>query len=228
MLTQIYLFSLVLGGVLLLSSVILGGKDVDGDGDVDGGLDKDFDGGFDKDIDFDADVDVDADADADADGGLHLDKDLDLDRTMEAGGGVVDFLWMLKSFRFWTFFLTFFGATGTVLDGFGLVPHFLGTLAAAVAMGTGSGYAIAKTIRHLSQDMSGATPQGDDFIGKSVKVMVPVSGQDPGQVRVQIKGSTVDLIATTDSPDDFVKNEEALIIEMDGSRARIARLDPKT
>ena len=226
MLTQIYLFSLVLGGVLLLSSVILGGKDVDADGDLDGGLDKDFGGGLDKDIDFDADVDVDADIDADAD--LDLDKDIDLDRTTDLGGGVVDFLWMLKSFRFWTFFLTFFGATGTVLDGFGLVPHFLGTLAAAIAMGTGSGYAIAKTIRHLSADMAGATPTGHDFVGKSVKVMVPVSGQEPGQVRVHIKGSTVDLIATTDSPDGFTKNEEALIIQMDGSRARIARIDPKS
>lgn len=222
MLTQIYLFSLVLGGVLLLASLVLGGKDAD----ADGGLDKDF-GDFDKDLDFDADADFDADVDADAD--ADVDKDLDVGRAADAGAGNVDFLWMLKSFRFWTFFLTFFGATGTVLGvlptGLGPLSGSIGQLAAAILMGTGAGYGIAKAIRSLSSDDSGATAQGRDFVGKSVKVLVPVTKNEPGQIRVQVKGSTVDLIAYTEGDLDFSKNDEALIIGMDGSRARIVSFD---
>jgi len=227
-LTQIYLFSLVLGGVLLLASLVLGGKDADAD--ADGGFDKDF-GDFDKDIDFDADADFDADLDADldADADVDVDKDLDVGRAADAGAGNLDFLWMLKSFRFWTFFLTFFGATGTVLGALapaaGPLSGMIGQLAASILMGTGAGYGIAKAIRSLSSDDSGATAQASDFVGKSVKVLVPVAKNEPGQIRVQVKGSTVDLIAYTDAECDFSKNDKALIIGMDGSRARIASFD---
>ena len=46
MLLESYFFSLALGGVVLLASIVAGGgstdTDADADGDLDGGFDKDF------------------------------------------------------------------------------------------------------------------------------------------------------------------------------------------
>ena len=69
MLIYIYLFSLIVGAMLLGASILLGGSD-DLDGDVELG---DADVG---DADFgDADIDLDIDAEADIDG---FDKDVDV------------------------------------------------------------------------------------------------------------------------------------------------------
>jgi membrane protein implicated in regulation of membrane protease activity len=204
--TPIYLFSLIVGGVLLAFSIILGGKDAD------------------LDADGDLDLDGDLSADLDADGGF--DKGIDLDHSTDIGGGDFDLLWMLKSVRFWTFFLTFFGATGVVLGGLGLVNSWILTLAAAIGMGSLSGYGIAKTVRVLSADDAGAAAGKRDFIGKTARVLVPLSKDEAGQVRVQVKGSTVDLMATADT--DFSKNDEVMIIEMHGGRARVAKFDAKS
>lgn len=195
-LIYVYLFALILGGVLLGASILLGGKD------------------------FDADVDVDADADADA-GGHAIDKDVVLD-----GGDIGFFLWTFRSIRFWTFFLAFFGVTGLILRGLELVDSDWVGLGLALGMGAASGLGAAGAIRWLSQDESGAAASSRDYIGKSARVLVPVKKSGLGKVRVRIKGHTVDVLAVTDD-ESIGKGEEALIIEMDGEKARIARVDTK-
>ena len=178
-------------GGVLLGSSILLGGHEDLDGDLDG------------------DLDVDGDADADGD----LDKDIDV--------GGADFLFWLKSLRFYTFFLAFFGLTGLMLDGFGLVANSWVAFAIATAMGATVGVGATAAIRALSKEQSG---ENFTYVGKNAHVLVPVSKGSPGKIRVRVAGNLVDLLATTDEA-EFGANDEALIIEMDGTRARIARVE---
>jgi hypothetical protein len=129
-----------------------------------------------------------------------------------------------KSVRFWTFFLAFFGLTGVLLDGLGIVDSGFLTAVFALGMGSIAGTGATWLIRFLSVDQTGAAPESQDYIGKSVRVIVPVSSVGTGRVRLQLKGSTVDVLATTDE-EPFGSNDEAIIIEMDGTKARIARVD---
>ena len=220
MLIYLYLFSLIVGGVLLGASILLGGKDVDADGDADAG-DLDGDGGS-----ADADAEYGHGADG-ADTGHELGHGQTDAGDVHAGRGGRDlFLWMFRSIRFWTFFLAFFGMTGLALDGLGLAGPILALLS-AVSMGTISGVGALTVIRYLARDQSARLPSSGDYVGKSVKVMVPVHREGVGKVRVMLKGNTVDVLATTDEEAPFSAKEEALIIEMDGGRARIARLNTK-
>jgi len=196
MLVYLYLGALIFGGVLLGSSILLGGHD-------------------DADLDLDGDVDIDAELDVDADVDGELDKDLPI------GGD--SFLWWLRSMRFWTFFLSAFGLTGMLLKGLGLAGE-IPTLVSALAMGGISGFAAAWVIKKLSSDDSGRAAGSHDYIGKSAQVMVPVRSGGVGKIRVRVRGQSVDLLATTDE-EALTSDDEVIVIEMDGTRARVARLD---
>ncbi len=201
MLTYLYLFSVIVGGILLAASILLGSKDVEADAHVD--------------------ADVDADADADADGAL--DKDLG------AHGDAAGFLYLFLSLRFWIFFLAFFGLTGIVMDVAGLVSHELIGLALAIGMGFLVGTGATSAIRMLSKERSGEAVESKDYVGKTARVLVPFEGERVGKVRVEIGGRSVDLLATAveEDAERYGGKEEVLIVEMDGSRARVARLDAK-
>jgi membrane protein implicated in regulation of membrane protease activity len=192
MLIYLYLFSLILGGVLLAASILLGGHG-------------------------------DSDADVDADAGL--DKDLPVLAGHDGDISGVDAFWAFRSIRFWTFFLAFFGLTGLVLDGLGLVGSSLVAALLSVGMGAGSGFVAAGLLRWLSRDESGHIASSTDYIGKTVRVLLPVGKDRVGKVRLDLRGASVDVLATTDEATPITSEEEAIIIDMDGSRARIARLE---
>lgn len=128
----------------------------------------------------------------------------------------------LTSIRFWTFFLTFFGLVGVVLTGFGLAGT-VGTALAAVGMGLATGAGIALTMRRLASTPDSAA-RADDYIGKTARVLVPVKRLGVGKVRVQVKGTTVDLLATTDDDVDLATTDEVLVVEMEGTRAKVSRV----
>jgi membrane protein implicated in regulation of membrane protease activity len=190
MLIYLYLFGLIVGGVLLGSSLLLGGH---GEGELD----------------------------ADVDGELHVDGH-DGDGDLDGAADLV--LWRFRSLRFWTFFLAFFGLSGTLLEGLGLVASEWVTLAAALGMGSLAGFGSTEVVRRLAADTSGAAPESRDYIGKSARVVVPVRPGSVGKVRIELKGTTVDVLAEG-VDGEFEAHEEALIVEMDGTTARIARLE---
>lgn len=206
MLTYLYLFSVIVGGILLAASILLGGKDVDADADAD--------------ADLDVEGDADLEAEAEADGGM--------DKDIGGHGDFAGFLYLFLSLRFWIFFLAFFGLTGIVLDVLGLVSSELIGLALALAMGTAVGAGATGLIRMLSRDTSGEAVKSKDYVGKTARVLVPIEGERVGKVRVEIGGRSVDLLASGVEPDEgYGGKEEVLIVEMEGNRARVARLDAK-
>ena len=121
-----YLGSLILGGVLILASIVLGGGDDDFDKDL--GLDKDFD------LNIDGAGDIDANADMDA-------------ATGELDGEV----WLLfLSMRFWTFALACFGMSGTIMDFLGTSPIVSAPISAIA--GIVLGWGIAYVFHRLKKD----------------------------------------------------------------------------
>lgn len=177
----VYIFGLVVGGVILGASLLFGGEEDGSDGADDGSVASPI-------------------------------------------GGVDVVLGSFRSLRFWTFFAAFFGLSGTVLDGFGLVGSKLVTLGIALGTGAFAGFGATEVMRRLAADTSGKVATSLDYIGKSARVVVPVKSGGVGKVRIQLKGTTVDVLAEA-IEGDFDARDEALIVEMDGAKARIARVD---
>ena len=205
MLIYIYLATLIFGGVLLGTSILLGGH---GDADAD--------------VDLDADLDVDLDADLDA--AMDLDADTGFSKDFDIGDAGDAFFWPLKSVRFWTFFSAFFGLTGLALEGLGLmstVPSFI----AATVMGAGLGWTASSVIRRIARDDSGRGAEANDYVGKTARIIVPVTPGGVGKVRVQVRGQNVELLAVSDEVDALTSEDDVLVLELDGTRARVARLN---
>jgi membrane protein implicated in regulation of membrane protease activity len=198
-LIYVYLFTVIVGAVLLGASILLGG------------------GGHDADVDADADADLDAHADG-------------VEKEMGGHGDASGFLTTFLTLRFWTFFFAFFGLTGLSLELLDLVGNEWITLAISLVMGLGIGTGAMAALRKLSADTSGKAVESSDYIGKTARVLVPIRGTGVGKVRVELKGSSIDLLASGVEGEDeeqFEGREEVLIVEMDGSRARVARVDEK-
>lgn len=232
MLFTFYIFTMVVGGVVLGSSILLGGKDKDTDiaGDVDADADPGADG--------DADGDGDGDGDHGGVGHAHGDSFAHPHVGAHTGALAVRekalpvrikrrrvLLSTVSSIRFWTFFTTFFGLTGVVLEGLALLGS-LPTLLAALGMGSASGAAAALIIRNLAEHPTGVAASSRDYVGQTGRVLVAIRRGGLGKVRLQLKGTTVDMLATTDEEGVIEIGELALIIEMRDTTAVIVREGP--
>lgn len=190
LLLYVYIGSLVVGGILLGASLLLG-HDSDADADVD--------------MDADAGLEVDG---ADVDGPDHGDLDHgDLDH-----GGFSEVWLPFMSLRFWVFFLAFFGATGTVLSLFALAGKWP-TLVASLVMGLLIGVSAAFVIQRLKRDVVGEVADEQHFKGQEGTVLLPLSAQKQGKVRLTVQGQIVDLPARTDEELEIPVGEKVLVID---------------
>ena len=131
----------------------------------------------------------------------------------------------LFSLRTWTYFLAFGGATGlllTTLTGAGLVL----TALLAASVGVTSSLTARVVIRHMLSSGGGGTVQQHELVGRSASVLVPADRGKTGTVRLQVKNSTVDLMAVCDEA-DLGPGDEVLIVDMKDGRALVAFEQPK-
>lgn len=63
----------------------------------------------------------------------------------------------------------------------------------------------------------------EDLIGLWAIVELPFDAQSKGKVRVEVKGSIVDLVALTDDQQGFLQGDRVLIIQMQGNRVWVTR-----
>lgn len=63
----------------------------------------------------------------------------------------------------------------------------------------------------------------EDLIGLWGIVELPFDAQSKGKVRVEVKGSIVDLVALTDDQQEFLQGDLVLIIQMQGNRVWVTR-----
>lgn len=200
----LYLFALILGGGLLVFSVmgeILGFAGADGDlgvdadvGDV-GGLD----GGADA-----LEVDTgDADTHAGADGAFKI-----------------------VTVRTATYFLFGFGGAGTLLS---LVTDSA-LLTAAVALGTGAFLAllVASVFRYLAVSESGQREEGEEaFVGLPAHVTLPLGPGHRGKVVVRTGERSYELMARPFDHDaaDVEGWRKVVVVEMERGTALVAPLE---
>jgi membrane protein implicated in regulation of membrane protease activity len=186
-LIYLYLFSLVAGGILLGSSILLGGH-----------------------------------GDADA----HAQLGHGSGPVPEGAGdaaGVESFLASLLSVRFWTFFAAFFGLTGIVFEMFGLSPWSWLTAALSAVMGSIAGGSAVFLVKKLANDQTNSAVKSSDYVGKTGRVMVGFGPGQVGKVRIEVKGSTIDVLAAPVEDGSFGAKDEVIVVEMDGNRAKVAR-----
>jgi len=160
-------------------------------------------------------------------GGDDADIDLDLDHEADGhGGGPGDLMGLfgvLASIRFWTFFAAFFGLTGILLDILALAGKFAG-FGLAVGVGALTGWTAVTLINRLSASDVGVAAGVDDYIGKTGEMLIAVGPNKLGKVRIELKGTTVDMLAESDEL-SIARGEQAMIVDMRGSKAVVVGLD---
>ncbi len=106
---------------------------------------------------------------------------------------------VLASVRFWSFGLLAFGLVGAALTVFGLTGA---TAALLLALGSGvaSGLFAVSVITRLTHRSPQSLGSVNDLRGKVGRVVVPITGQRLGQVRVEAMGSAVDILARAKEP----------------------------
>lgn len=171
-------------------------------------------GGDDGAGDADVDIDGDVEADSDSHSGDH--------------GDLGGFFAALISLRFWTFFLAFFGMTGTVFEWRELAGHWAVVLGIAFAVGALAGVVAVKAFKWLAAGEHGHVPGSDEYVGKSGRILIRVSSSEVGKIRLEMRGATEDLLATTDESATIEIGSQALVIEMRGTTAVVTSMPSKS
>jgi membrane protein implicated in regulation of membrane protease activity len=125
------------------------------------------------------------------------------------------------SVRFWTFALLGFGLSGTLLHAFQLASAWA-TAMLAGGTGAASGLFAALVFRALTRSTSPAVQRASNAIGKGGRVLIACSKGRVGQVRVELDGSSLDLMATTDE-DEIPRGGQVLIENVTGGVAHVSK-----
>lgn len=127
-----------------------------------------------------------------------------------ADEGAIAFWTLFLSFRFWIFAALGFGLSGSLLHVFALA-HPIVTLFIASGAGLGSGLFASMAFRMLRRGSAGTEARSSVAVGKVGRVVVPCGKGLTGQIRVELAGSSIDMMATTD--DDSISKGEAVLVE---------------
>jgi len=208
LLLGIYVGCLIVGGGLVMASFF---------------TDHDSDHDFDADTDCDAGFDMDVEADVDADADITPSADTDATASVDAG----EALWLpLLSLRFWLFFIFFFGLIGTILHVGKLAGPGWGTgLGIALGCGFVFGYAGSRIVQTLRKEkVSSAVDPHRDYVGKSGEVLLDIGPTDEGHVRLDAKGSSVDLPAVADG-EALTRGTRIIVLGYEEGKLRVAKYD---
>lgn len=203
-----YLGSLVLGGVLILASIVLGGGDDDFDKDL--GIDKDFDLNIDGAGEINADIDV----------GGGMDADMDAATGELDGENWLPFL----SMRFWTFALACFGMSGTIMDILGTSPVVSAPIAAIT--GIALGWGVAYVFHRLKRDSVSSNTSSTSLLNQEGFAILPVSKELKGKIRLSLGTEVMDLVATTNDPMPIERGEKIMVVSVENGTAVISSLIP--
>jgi len=121
------------------------------------------------------------------------------------------------SMRSLTYGLFAFGFVGTSLHVLKLSGP-MSALVIAVSAGMATTLAVGTTLRALGDPGASGEAALLEARGHRGRVLVPLSGDRRGKVRVQIKGQTVDLLATT-TGGEIAAGAEVTVVEVRGDVA---------
>ncbi|WP_338441057.1 hypothetical protein VZH09_08585 [Synechococcus elongatus IITB7] len=191
---SVYWFCFLFGGIFVVLAAV-------------GGLDHDFSPDFDS--DFDSDLEVEAEVSPD------VAPDVDLPEPPSSSRR----LWLpIFSFKFWTFGLCFFGMTGLLLGWLSPGLPSLLQIGLAIAMGLLLGTGMAGILRQLRNRQVDSLVRSTDLVGARGIVVLPFNAQSRGKVQLEVKNSVIELSACTDSPLDFQRGDEVVVLRSEGQR----------
>jgi hypothetical protein len=129
----------------------------------------------------------------------------------------------LYSFKFWTFFLAYFGLTGVVFEAFGLMESTLGIFGLSVGLGLFAGLFSSYLMHLVDRDDVSAGVTAHDYVGSSAKVTLPLSGRERGKVRMMVKGKMIEMPAESADDDEVVfdLNEECFVLGVEDGVAKV-------
>jgi membrane protein implicated in regulation of membrane protease activity len=127
----------------------------------------------------------------------------------------------LLSLRFWVFLLLAFGITGSLLALLHLAGP-IGTAAVATLSGVASGVTAVMVFRAADQTKAVRPAEAREAVGQVGRVLVACAKGRTGQVRVALRGQSVDLIATT-ADDEIRRGEDVLIEDVRSGVAHVSR-----
>ena len=125
------------------------------------------------------------------------------------------------SLRFWAFAIAFFGLTGMALTIAGTLGAITPVVAGAV--GLGCGLASARVLRSLTRNSVGLLGDANAHVGREARVLLPLSRGQRGKIRLQIGGTSTDLVAETEGDAALVPGESALVVGIRGNVALVER-----
>ena len=88
--------------------------------------------------------------------------------------------------------------------------------------GVASGLLASWTIQRLKLGHTSSGAEAGDLIGQVARVLVPVAKGQRGKVRVELRGQTLDFIATTDD-EALEAGSIVLIEELRGNDVHVSR-----
>ncbi len=141
--------------------------------------------------------------------------------THDGAGKSFDFVAFFLSFRFWIFTSLAFGMTGSLLHYLNLATPGI-VFALAAASGISAGLFATFVFRFVMRSSVSTTTDVTQARGTVGRVLVPVGKQKTGQIRVVLRGQSVDLVAKTDG-EDIARGEQVIVEEIDGTTARVSK-----
>lgn len=195
----VYLAVLILGGTLVVLSVLGASHGGAGDFHADAGAE----------LHADADTHVEVHAGGDAHAGHH------------EGDHGANAPWLpFLSLRFWTYFFATTGAAGVLLT---LAAGVREPMAAILSSATGAGVGLVVSYIFRWMRLSEVTSLAgvDDMLGKIGLVTVPIRESQPGRIRCTIKGEIIDFMALGEEPLALEPGAEVVIVGVDGTTAKV-------
>lgn len=212
---SIYWFCFIVGGVFVAAAAFgdLGDWELDADADAD----------FDVDGEFDPSAEADLGASAEIDTDLALDHQDPIARRSRSPRWLS--LGVLTSFKFWTFGGCFFGLTGLLLTWISSGWGSSAILMIALAMGCTLGGSLATTLRVLRRRRVDSLVRTEDFAGLLGIVELPFDANSKGKVCLEVRGSTLHMIAYTDDQTSFVPGDKVLVVGTENNRLWVVKTE---
>jgi membrane protein implicated in regulation of membrane protease activity len=149
----------------------------------------------------------------------HGGADKELTKGAQSGiGGIVG---VVLSVRFWVFFCLAFGLSGTLIHSLSLAGT-IATILIASGAGASSGVFAVLAFRAVTRGSLSTTQHASKARGQLAKVLVPVGKGRVGQVRIQLGGSSMDMMATTDD-EELGRGEVVLVEDVNGGVAHVSK-----
>lgn len=123
------------------------------------------------------------------------------------------------SLRFWTFFFTFGGGAGYALSHMGSSSVVSGIGAAAI--GWVSGALAVTVVRTLAKGSTSSEVSAADLVGMTGTLTLPVGPNQPGKVRLDVKGRTEDFVVNIVEDGGNLPTGSTVLIVAEGERGSL-------